>query len=168
MYFWFFTDLKVYLRQLTHAHYFSYSIYLNINSHNSQKKITSDRVILIKLRASNCSNIVFLLYIVYSVSQIRKVIDRITREKNMFAERHVQKVGWKLAQFWFRNTNKKSADLRQIVLHQNQLIFVGLALCSRNFQNGKLRLVIWIFFKFTATQILREIKFWWIQTVQYC
>ena len=32
------------------------------------------------------------------------------------------------------------------------------ALCSRNFQNVNLGYMLWAFFKFTATQILREIK----------
>ena len=43
-----------------------------------------------------------------------------------------------------------------------------LALCSRNFQNVKLGLTLLKFDNFTATQILCEIKFWWIQTVQKC
>ena len=41
------------------------------------------------------------------------------------------------------------------------------ALCSRNFQNVKLRLDF-VYDHFTATQILYEIKFWRIQTVQKC
>ena len=43
-------------------------------------------------------------------------------------------------------------------------------LCSRNFQNVKLRLVFVEIrsFYLHCTQILREIKFWWIQTVQKC
>ena len=98
------------------------SIYLNINSHNSQKKITSDRVILIKLRASNCSNIVFLLHSIFCLAN-KESHRSYNSRKNMFAERHVQKVG---SQLWIRNRYKKSADLRQIGCHQNQLIFVGL------------------------------------------
>ena len=40
------------------------------------------------------------------------------------------------------------------------------ALCSRNFQNVKLRLEFVEIFDFTYTPILREIKFWQTQTVQ--
>ena len=70
--------------------YFSYSIYLNINSHNSQKKITSDRVILIKLRASNSSNIVLLQHSIFCLAN-KESHRSYNSRKNMFAERHVQK-----------------------------------------------------------------------------
>ena len=47
-------------------------------------------------------------------------------------------------------------------------IFYMCALCSRNFQNVKLRLTLLKFDDLTATPILSEITFWWIQTVQKC
>ena len=108
------------------------SIYLNINSHNSQKKITSDRVILIKLRASNSSNIVVLLHSIFCLAN-KESHRSYNSRKNMFAERHVQKVGWSLAQFWFRNTYKKSADLRHKNWHQKKLIFRQIRLYYENF-----------------------------------
>jgi len=42
------------------------------------------------------------------------------------------------------------------------------ALCSRNFENVKLRLDFVEIDYFTATPILREIKFWRVETVQKC
>ena len=42
------------------------------------------------------------------------------------------------------------------------------ALCSRNFQNVKLRLDFVEMDYFATNQILREIKFWRFQTVQKC
>ena len=45
---------------------------------------------------------------------------------------------------------------------------VAKTLCSRNFQNVKLRLDFVEIDYFTATQILREIQLWQIQTVQKC
>ena len=45
---------------------------------------------------------------------------------------------------------------------------IATTLCSRNFQNAKLRLDFVEVDYFTATKILREIQFWPIQMVQKC
>ena len=47
------------------------------------------------------------------------------------------------------------------------LCTVQYPVCSRNFQNVKL-ILDFVEIHITATEILREIQFWWIQTVQKC
>ena len=66
----------------------------------------------------------------------------------------------------FDNTGKFDEISNIELLYYKMMHYT--ALCSRNFQNAKLRLDFLKFDHFTATQNLREIKFWQIQTVQKC